>query len=473
MGVICHSFASTFMINTKSPDRLSALIVTTLGIFLITFMAAALNIALPTIGRELAMDAISLSWVNTSYLMVSVMLVIPFGRIADICGRKKIFSWGMILFAVTSILLSLTNNGAMLLTLRFVQGVGGAMVNSTYISLLTSTFPLNERGRALGLNASSVYAGFSLGPFIGGLLTQHFGWRSVFWTVTVIGLIVLFIIFWRMKGDWVEARGEKFDIAGSVMYSIMIVTITYGFTHLPGILGILLIGIGIIVLVAFVVWEMRSTSPVLEINLFRKNRIFTFSCLATLINYGATYAVGFMLSLYLQYIKGYSPQSAGFILIIQPILLVALSPFAGRLSDRIQPRLVASAGMFCNVIGLGLFVYLGVDTGLILVFSGLVLIGLGIAFFAAPNINSGMSAIKPKFLGVASATITTMRQLGMVLSMGIVMLLFALYMGTVQITPEYHQQFLQSIKVTFIIFSALSLLGVAASMARGTSEKIG
>jgi len=459
------------MISNKPPDKTSALIVTTLGTFLITFMASALNIALPTVGSELAMDAISLSWISTSYLLTSVMLVVPFGRIADIYGRKKIFSWGMIVYIVISVLLSTANNGGILITLRFVQGIGGAMVNSTYIALLTSAFPLNERGRVLGLNAASVYAGFSLGPFVGGLLTQYLGWRSIFWTAAIMGLIVLAILFWRMKGDWVEAKGEKFDTIGSVMYSLMIVAIIYGFTRLPGILGICLIVIGIIALVTFVIWEMRTPSPVLEINLFRRSRIFTLSCLAALINYGATYAVSFLLSLYLQYIKGFSPQSAGLILIIQPIVLVILSPIAGRLSDRIQPRIVASAGMLCSVIGLGLFVFLSAETAIVRIVAGLVLIGLGVAFFAPANINAGMSSIETKYYGVASATITTMRQLGMIFSMGIVMLLFALHIGSVQITPEYHQEFLQSTDISFIIFAILSLFGVAASLARGTVNK--
>ena len=459
------------MISNKPPDKTSALIVTTLGTFLITFMASALNIALPTVGSELAMDAISLSWISTSYLLISVMLVVPFGRIADIYGRKKIFSWGMIVYVVISVLLSTVNNGGMLIALRFIQGIGGAMVNSTYIALLTSAFPLNERGRVLGLNAASVYAGFSLGPFVGGLLTQYLGWRSIFWAAAIMGLIVLAILFWRMKGDWVEARGEKFDTIGSVMYSLMIITIIYGFTRLPGMLGIWLIVIGIIALVTFVIWEMRTPSPVLEINLFRKSRIFTLSCLAALINYGATYAVSFLLSLYLQYIKGFSPQSAGFILIIQPIVLVILSPIAGRLSDRLQPRIVASAGMLCSVIGLGLFVFLNAETAIVRIVAGLVLIGLGVAFFAPANINAGMSSIETKYYGVASATITTMRQLGMILSMGIVMLLFALHIGSVQITPEYYQEFLQSTDISFIIFAILSLFGVAASLARGTVNK--
>ncbi len=434
-------------------------------------MGSALNVALPTIGKELAMDALALSWVSTSYLLISVILVVPFGRIADIYGRKKIFTWGMILFIITAFLLSITNSGGMLITLRFVQGVGGALANATYIALLMSAFAPNERGKVLGLNGAAVYAGFLLGTCIGGLLAQNLGWRSIFWIGIILGIVIVAIIFWRMKGDWVEGQGEKFDTIGSLIYSWMLVTIIYGFTHLPNMLGIWLILIGIVASVAFVIWEMRTPSPVLQINLFKRNRVFTLSCLAVLINFGATYAVSFLLSLYLQYIKGFSPQNAGLMLMLQPIVLVILSPLAGRLSDRIQPRLIAIAGMVCCVIGLGLFVFLNADTTLLQIVAGMILMGLGIGFFASPNANATMSSVEKKFHGVASATLPTMRQLGMNLSMGIVMMLFALYIGNVQITPEYYAKFMQSVNVSFIIFTVLSLFGVAALLLQGIKSK--
>lgn len=451
----------------KSPDKNSVLIVATLSSFMSPFMGAALNVALPQMGSELAMDAISLGWVATAYLLASVIFVLPFGRIADIYGRKRIFTCGMIAFTVTSLLLAMANTGVMLIALRFVQGAAGALIFGIGVAMLTSVFPVGERGRVLGLNAAAVYSGLSLGPFLGGLLTQYFGWRSIFVLNVPLGLSIIALIFWRVKGDWAEARGEKFDIAGSVIYSLMLLAIVYGFTHLPEILGFVLIIVGIAGLVAFVIWETRTESPVLDINLFRKNRAFALSCLAALINYGATYAVGFLLSLYLQYIKGFSPQNAGFILVSQPVVQAMFSPLAGRISDRIQPSLVASAGMTCTVIGLLLFVLLTEQTDMPLIIASLILLGFGFALFASPNTNAVMSSVEKKFYGVASATLATMRQIGMILSMGIVMLLFALYMGRVEITPEYYGAFLQSVKVAFIISAILCFFGIFASLARG------
>lgn len=456
----------------KPPDKTSVLIVVILNSFLNPFMGGAINIALPQMGNELAMDAISLSWVATAYLLTSVIFILPFGRISDIYGRKKIFSWGMISFVITSLLLAIANSDIMLIALRLAQGAGGAMAVGTNVAMLTSAFPSGDRGRVLGFYAAAVYSGVSLGPFLGGILTENFGWRSIFIVTVIIGLIIVAITFLRLKGDWIEAEGEKFDIVGSIIYSLMIVALIYGFTHLPDLFGLWLILIGIAGFVVFVIWEMRTTSPVLEINIFIKNKAFAFSCLAALVNYGATFAVSFLLSLYLQYIKGFSPQNAGIVLVSQPIVQAIFSPIAGRISDRIQPRLVASAGMACTSIGLLLFAFLNDKTAILQIVASLILLGFGFGLFSSPNTNAAMSSVDKKFYGVASATIATMRQIGMILSMGIVMLLFALYIGKVQITPEYYAAFLQGTRVAFIIFAALCFFGIFASMARGKVNDI-
>ena len=430
-------------------------------------MTSSLNIALPTIGDELTMDAISLSWVTTAYLLASVVLMVPFGRIADIYGRKKVYSWGAIVFFVTSVLLIFTNSSEMLLALRFFQGVGGAMTFSTSVAILTSAFPTGNRGRVLGLATGAVYIGFSIGPFLGGVLTEFFGWRSIFWVTTLLGLVIIILIFWKLKGDWVEAGEQRFDIVGSILYSITIVALVYGFTHLPDLVGFVLVALALAGLAAFIIFEGRVQSPVVDINLFRKNRTFAFSCAAALINYGATWSVVFLISLYLQYIKGLSPPIAGLVMISQPVVQAAFSPLAGRISDRIETRLVASAGMACTFLGMVALAFFNRETSLIQVIIGLVFLGFGFALFASPNTNAGMNSVGKRSYGVASASIATMRQIGMIVSMGIVMLLFNLYIGREQITPEYYDAFLISARVSFIISAVLCFLGIFASLARG------
>jgi predicted MFS family arabinose efflux permease len=232
-------------------------------------------------------------------------------------------------------------------------------------------------------------------------------------------------------------------------------------------LGVWLIVAGIIGLSAFIRWEMKIKSPVLDISLFRNSRAFTFSNLAALINYSATFAVSFLISLYLQYVKGFNPETAGLILVAMPAMQAIFSPLAGRLSDRIEPRIIASAGMALTTIGLAIFIFLNEKTPLELIISNLALMGFGFALFSSPNTNAVMSSAPKTAYGVASATVATMRQIGMVFSMGLAMLMFALYIGRVQITPEYYPLFQESMKISFIIFAVLCFGGIFASLARG------
>jgi EmrB/QacA subfamily drug resistance transporter len=451
----------------KAPGRQAALLVTTVGAFLNPFMSSAINIALPSIGDELAMNAILLSWVATAFLLAATMFLVPLGRIADIYGRKRIFTYGMIIYTAASALSAISTSGTMLIAFRILQGIGGAMIYSTAVAILISVFPPEDRGRVLGINVAAVYAGLSIGPFVGGLLTQYLGWRSIFWVNVPLGLLMLALTFWKLKGEWAEAKGEKFDIVGSIIYSLMLVAIMYGFTMLPGLPGAGLILAGALGIVAFVKWETKVKSPVLDIRLFRNNTVFALSNVAALINYSATFAVSFLLSLYLQYIKGLSPQNAGLVLVAAPLMQAIFSPLAGRLSDKIEPRIVASAGMVLTVIGLIFFIFLDQTTSLWFIIVGLIILGFGFALFSSPNTNAVMSSADKKFYGVASATLSTMRQLGMMFSMGMVMVIFAIYIGHVQITPEYYLPFLRGVDTTFIIFAVLCFGGIFASLARG------
>jgi MFS family permease len=272
---------------------------------------------------------------------------------------------------------------------------------------------------------------------------------------------------WKLKGDWAEAKGERLDAVGSTIYCLMIAAIMYGFSQLPDLFGAWLILFGIFGIIAFLWWESKAEHPVFNMNLFRKNKVFAFSNLAALINYSATFAITFLLSFYLQYLKGLSPQTAGLILIAQPVVMAIGSPIAGRLSDRIEPGIIASVGMAVLTIGLFFFIFLGEHTPLGFVVAVLIFLGIGYALFSSPNTNAVMSSVERKFYGVAAGTLGTMRSLGMMFSMGIVMLIFSVYMGRVQIIPEYYPVFLKAIKVVFIIFASLCFVSIFASLVRG------
>ncbi len=445
----------------------SALLIATLSAFLTPFMVSSINIALPAIGKEFQMGAVLMSWVPTSYLLSAAMFLVPFGRLADIYGRKRIFAYGMWFFTTSSLLLVFSPSASALIMFRVFQGFGSAMIFGTGMAILTSVFPAAERGRVLGINVAAVHLGLSLGPTFGGFLTQHFGWRSIFLVNVPLGSMIIYLVSTKLKTEWAEAWDEKFDLTGSIMYSVALVALMYGLSLLPARTGIALAIAGIAGAALFVRWEMKTTSPLLNMNLFFYNAAFAFSNLAALINYSATFAVTFLMSLYLQYIKGLTPQHAGLILVSQPLIMAAFSPLAGRLSDRIEPRVVASIGMGFTAAGLYLFTFLDRATHLGFIVIGLVLLGFGFALFSSPNTNAVMSSIEKRFYGVGSATLGTMRLTGQMLSMGIAMVIFALHIGSARITPEYYPLFLASLKTGFIIFSSLCFGGIFASLARG------
>jgi EmrB/QacA subfamily drug resistance transporter len=444
-----------------------ALLVTTLSSLLTPMMGSAVNIAMPAIAKEFAMDAILLSWVASAYLLAAAVFLLPFGRLADIVGRKKIFSWGTAVFTAASLLAALAPTAQLFICARVLQGIGSAMIFGTGIAILTSVFPPQRRGWVLGINVAATYSGLSLGPFVGGLLTQHLGWRSLFLVVVPLGFLILAAVRLKMPQEWRESRGENFDWPGSLVYCLMLTAFMFGFTLLPRFGGLALILVALAALPILLAWEIRTRYPIFPAGLIKGNPVFAFSNLAALINYSATFALTFLLSLYLQYIKGLPPGRAGLILIAQPIVMAVFSPVAGRLSDRLEPRLVASLGMGISSAGLFLFIWLNRQTAMGVIVAGLILVGFGFALFSSPNTNAVMGAVEKKYYGVAAATLSTMRMVGQMLSMGIATLIFSHVIGKAQITPASYALFLESMKVSFVIFSILCGTGVFFSLARG------
>jgi EmrB/QacA subfamily drug resistance transporter len=445
----------------------ATLIIATLSAFMTPFVGSSVNIALPSIGKEFQMNAVLLSWIPTSYLLAAATSLVPFGRLADIYGRKKFFTYGLVLFILSTLLCAASFSAPTLILFRVLQGIGGAMIFAPGMAILTSVFPASERGKVLGINVAAVYTGLSLGPILGGFLTQHFSWRSVFLVNVPLGLVTVFFVLWKLKGEWAEAKGEKFDWIGSLVYILGIIGFMYGISSLPGTSSLWMIMTGLLALSAFVKWELRVGNPVFQLSLFKENRVFAFSNLAALIHYSASFAVTFLLSLYLQHIKGYGPQKAGLVLIFQPVVMAAFSPLAGRLSDRIEPRIVSSIGMAMTSVGLLFFSFLDQHTSLVSLVSVLVLHGLGFALFSSPNTNAVMSSVEKRFYGIASGSVGTMRLLGQALSMGIATLMFSLFMGRVQISEVYHGVFQKSLKAAFLIFCTLCFFGIFASLVRG------
>lgn len=460
---ICQK-PSASALNT---EKRIVLMIAILAGFITPFDGSAVNIALPTLGAEFHMDAISLSWVATAYLLSSAIFLVPFGKIADIYGRKKIFLYGIAIFSLASLVMTMVPSTEMLIAIRVVQGLGSAMIFGTGVAIVSSVYPPGERGKALGIYITAVYMGLSTGPFLGGIMTQHFGWRSIFFVNVPIGLTAVLLIIWKLKGEWAECRGEKFDLIGSLIYGLAVVAVMYGFSLLPAMEGAFLITVGIVGTIIFILYEKRIPFPVIDMNLLTKNRVFALSNLSALINYSATYAVTFLLSLDLQYTKGFTPEHAGFILVAQPFFQAMVSPLAGRLSDKMEPRLIASAGMALTAIGLFFLTFISETTPIWYMICILVVLGIGYGLFSSPNTNVIMSSVDKRFYGVASGINGTMRLLGQMLSMGIAMMIFAVVTGPVEITAEYYPQFIASLHYAFILFTVFCIVGIFASLVRG------
>jgi len=392
---------------------------------------------------------------------------VPFGKLADIYGRKKIFMAGMIVFTIASFGCAVSPSAPILIFFRVFQGAASSMCFATAMAILMSVYPPQERGKALGIAVAAVYSGLSCGPFFGGILVYHFSWRSIFLFNIPLGVLIILLIFFKLKGEWRGAEGEKFDVTGSIIYGTGIFAFIYGMSILPTALSVVLILTGLAGFVAFVKWESVVTSPVFEVQLFISNRTFAFSCLAALINYSATFAVAFLLSLYLQYIKGYTPEGAGVVLVSTPVMMALFSPFAGRLSDRVEPRVISSLGMGLTALGLILLLFLNDQTVLIFIIASLVILGLGFALFSSPNMNAIMGSVDKRFYGIASASVGTMRLLGQMVSMGIVTLVFALFIGRARIMPQYYPMLINSTKVVFLISFCLCVCGIFFSLYRG------
>jgi EmrB/QacA subfamily drug resistance transporter len=452
------------MTQSSAARKNSILIIATLSSFIVPFLVSSINVALPRMTAEFHMEAVVMTWVNTIYFLAIAMVQVPMGRLADIHGRKKIYLVGLVISLAAALAGAFAGSVPVLLVSRAFQGIGAGMMGNTIIAIITSVFPSDERGKALGISMAGTYGGLIFGPLIGGFLTYRFGWPSIFIASAGLSSLSLILALLTLKGEWREAKGEKFDFPGSVLFGASIAMFIYGFSSLPGVISGAFLVVGAAGLFCFAKRELKAASPILDLRIFKNNRTFLFSNMATLINYLATFAVTFLLSLYLQYIKGFSPQEAGLVMIASSIPMTIVTPLAGRLSDKIDPRMVAASGMALGCAALVMLIFLGNGTSLWYVILALAVYGTGIGFFSSPNTNAIMGSVGKKVLGVASGTIGTMRTTGMMLSLGIMMILFAVYIGPQEIEPVYYPRFLTSVKVGFIVFTVLGIGGVLAQL---------
>lgn len=439
--------------------------------FITTFTGSALNLSIPDMGRHFHVSASTVGWLVTAYMLTVAALSVPFGRIADLTCRKRILVLGILIFSLSSAGAAFGVSMWMLILLRVIQGVGGAMIFSTNTAVLISAFPGKERGKVLGYSIASTYVGLSAGPVAGGFLNHQLGWRSIFALTALIGFVVLVIAWRKLPRTECDNQGTSYDIPGSLLYVAMIVLTMYGLSELKmQVLPIAMLVSGLALGIIFVYRELKAQEPVIQVRIFRENIAYSFSNLAALFNYGATFAIGYLMSIYLQVVMGFSSQTAGLILIVQPGLMAVLSPYAGRLSDRVSPFKLASFGMGLCAAGVLICGFVGLHTPLWVVIAALFVTGVGFAFFSSPNTNAVMACVEQQDYGVASSILATMRSIGHTSSMVIVTVIVGRYMGNKALTEAEPELLVETMHTAFFIFAGICAVGIFISLKRKDSK---
>jgi EmrB/QacA subfamily drug resistance transporter len=453
--------------NTKKEKQLPTILVVVITSFITTFTGSALNLSIPAMGNEFHASAPMIGWIITGYILAAAVLSVPFGRLADLTGRKRILVTGIFIFALCSGGAAFSSSMTMLLILRIVQGLGAAMIFSTNTAVLISAFSPEKRGKVLGYSIASTYIGLSAGPVVGGVLNHYLGWRSIFVTTFAVSIIVFLIAAKKLPNSSVQRDEENMDILGNLLYVSMLTSLMFGLSSVSTLpYAKYLIVLGVILFTLFIIHERKTKYPIINVRLFAHNIGYSFSNIAALMNYGATFALGYLLSIYLQVVMGFDSQISGLILISQPLMMAILSPYAGRLSDRVSPFKLASFGMALCALGLFSFIFISVDYPFPLIIANLIVVGIGFAFFSSPNTNAVMACVGKEDYGVASSVLATMRSIGHSMSMAVVTFIVGKQMGSVTLSEAEPRLLVETMHISFIVFTCVCAVGIFISLKR-------
>ena len=459
------------MMQTSKKAKTYALLITCGASFIPPFFANALNLAIPQIAVTFGSETAEVAWVMNAFLLVAAGVMLPLGRLSDIIGRKKLFLPGLLIFSISSFLCAYAWSIEWLIVFRALQGVGSALIFGTAVAILISVFPPEERGKALGFISAVVYLGLSLGPAAGGFITYNWGWPAIFLISGAVNLIIFVLALTQLKGEWLGTPGEPFDWQGSILYFVGLAAFLYGLSSLHGHWAAWFIVLGgLLLLFLFVRRELSTDYPILPLHLLKKNRMFAYSNLVALLSYIANFAPLFLMSLYLQSVLNFDPRRAGFMLLIQPIVMVIISPFAGRLSDRKNPHSVSLLGMIICTLSLSLFIFIGLNTPIYFTAANLVLLGVGFGLFATPNNNAIMGSIEKKYYGMAASSLGSMRLSGQSISMALATLALGHFVGSVELALAPPDRLAAGIRVSFAVFAIVCTFGVIVAIKR---NKIG
>ena len=431
--------------------------------FFAVFLSNGIIIGVPAIAQDFAMNNVIQNWVPTIFFLVVAVFTVPAGQISGKFGVKKSLMAGIIVFLIGSIGACLAFSTESFLLFRIVQGAGVAFLNVSAMAMVVHAVKPQNRGKALGFTVTGVYLATSLSPVICGFLVHNLGWRAMFYFVIPFLVLCLILMILKIPQEWKTYEKDKIDKIGSVLYAMGILAFIYGFTTLITTPGKILTVAGIVLLIIFAAYELRQTSPVFNMNLF-KNKKFTSSNIAALCSYLAIMVVTTILNYHFQYVRGWDAQMSGMILIITPIIMALMAPNAGKLSDRIHPQKLAAIGIGIAAVALAILTFLTGDTPLYVVVLAMVLQGIGMGLFSSPNMNAIMSSVPPKDAPTASASQATMRTIGQTMSLGLLTLVFAWVMGSLELAPQYADMIVQASQTICLICTAACILSVFASL---------
>ena len=440
------------------------------AIFINPLVGSMLNLALTSIGDDLGCSTHQLGWLTSVYFMSSVMAMMPAAKLSDIYGKKRVFMIGIFIAVIGLILSSTSQDIYMLYLFRAVTGFGTAMISCNSVSMIADVYKRNERGMALSLNTACVYIGGSIGPTLGGVITEFLGWRALFMVMIPLMVVSLFFIS-RFRYNIKSTPDSRFDSKGAALYMTGVLVTMLGLLSLPELYSYALIGVGVSVMVGFILIERNVERPLMDLKLFRNLR-FSKSLTALFLNYASSWSVSFFLSLYFQSIGAMTPSEAGLVLMIQPLFQVILTLAVGRFIDSIDYRILPTLGMGILCISLGMMMYIGTEPNLPYACVCLALAGIGFGIFSSPNTTATMSYVKPSEYNEASGMISTMRQTGMMVSMATATCLIAVYMGsTTQLTEDMYDTFVMIMRYTWAICIVYNVIGMIFSWFRGKAPE--
>ena len=454
--------------NARSKNDSNAIV---LAISIFTFGSAlpisTINVALPDIASDLNLSASQISWVPLIFLLASVILVLPCGRVADLYGRMRVFKLSIWFVLVSAIGTALAPTAELLLALRFCQGCAAAVGFVLLISIISSAVDKSSRGRAFGIIASAMYFGLTAGPLMAGYATSYVGWRATFLLHVPFMFVALVIANLKIHSEWRIAKGGRFDWAGAAIYAVGVVLLTLGALSIPANYSIVLLIAGAIGLVKFARQQLAQPHRLINVELFKQNKVFTYSCLASIFMYAAKFASLILVSLYLQYIKAIPAEIAGWVLMVNPLTTAFFTPFAGRASDSFEPKYVASIGITLTAVGLFILAFLTNTSSLGIIIMAMIAMGVGFAFFAPVNAHAIMGSIDERDYATGAGAHASVRLIGQLSSMAAVSIIFALIIGPTQINPEIYPELAVALKYCFGLAALACLPAYYYSINRG------